>query len=512
MNKWKEIEEALKNNPWSQDDVLRHELIEKISIYHEELHFQNEELKRVNKYLESLKDDYKDLFNFAPITFFIIDKQSVIIEANQNAKMLFGDIINKSLKDYVAPKEKNSFYVFLKSLFDKNTNRTHITFMTKDSRLKMEIIGKNVNSKQDHFLIACIDFEEQYKMLQKYNAYSYTDYLTGLFNRRYFEEKINQINTHMMPVSFIMSDVNGLKMLNDSLGHQKGDELLKKFAEIISSIDVKDSVICRTGGDEFAIILPNTNAIECQKIIDDIYVNCDSLKIDDILFSVSFGHATMNVITEDADSLIAKAEKEMYTYKAANERKRGIVIIESMLKMFWNKFPKEKIHSERVSKYMEQLGVAFDCDEDTIQIMKYAGLYHNIGKIATCDQGIDKRLTLSLSDYEDMKKHPEISYRILKSNSKFSKIANVVLYHQEWVDGSGYPKGLTGKELSFEAKALSVCVAFDTMISDNIYNLAMTFDDALANIEEKAGRQFDKDIVKVFVNMVRNEDKILYSK
>ncbi len=508
MDKWKKIENILKNNLEIADGVARDKLVEKISIYHEELLFQNKELSSINKRLEKMKNDYQELFDFAPVAYFIVDKAGRIIDANANAKVLFGHTAGSTIIRYVEPGSRKLFWIFLEELFKENTGRINSTFVSWNTSLHMEVIGKRIVSREDNFLIACIDCEQQYRVMEKMNNLSYRDSLTGLYNRRYFEKEIRQINPQKdLPFSVIMADVNGLKILNDSFGHQKGDELLKKSAQLMSELGSKKHVIARTGGDEFAILLPNTTRSDCKKLMEQFYTACSRLTVDGIKFSTSFGMGTMTSVMEDLDDVIAGAEEEMYRSKLLNEVASNSEIVESIFAVLCKKSPKEELHSKRVSSYMKDFGEYLGYNEERIELMHLAGLVHDIGKVTLMDIMLDKTGTLSVDDYGEIKKSTEISYRILKSSSKFSKVAPIILYCNEWVNGKGYPKGLTGEYIPFESKALSVCNAFEVMTSDQPYRAAMTRADALAELEASAGIQFDEDVVRDFVEMIKKKDK-----
>ncbi len=505
INKWEKIKEILKSQPDISSDTARSEMVEQLSIYHEELLFQNEELSRFNRELEELKNNYQELFDFAPMAYFIINKKRLIVEANTKAKLLFGNVLQKSITTYVPPDSRKDFYIFLETLFRERNNRKDIIFISWDTSIHMEVIAKKIVSKKDHFLIACIDCSKHYETIEKMSNITYKDHLTGLYNRRYFEQEIHNINPQKdLPYSFIIADVNGLKVLNDSFGHHKGDELLEKASQIMAGLNRKRYIISRIGGDEFAILLPNTSSPECKKIMSQFQVACSKLTINDITFSISFGTATMTSIQEDVDNVIIHAEEDMYHHKSINEPEITTEIVNSIFDLLCKRCPKEKLHSKRVADYMIKFGEYMKYDQEYIDLLELAGLVHNIGKVAIDYSILNKVEPLSSNDYFEIKKVPEIAYRVLKSSSKFSKIAHIILYSHEWINGRGYPKGLTGECIPFESKLLSVCDAFDAMTSDRPYRMAMTKSDAIAELEACVGTQFDKEVVKDFIKMIRS--------
>ncbi len=504
MKKWEEIEKIIKNKAYEEDEDIK-SLIQKVSTYHEELIFQNEELKRINEYLQKIKNDYQELFYSAPVAYFIIDNFATILESNHNANELFGNVIAKKITKLLISTSKNDFYLFLHALFNDDKARTNVSFMRYNGSIHMEVIGKKISSEKNRYLITCIDFEQHYKTLQEINTLSYKDYLTGLYNRRFFEKHLRQIKGDLLPVSVISADVNGLKVLNDAFGHNKGDELLKETARIMLENTKRENIIARIGGDEFAVLCTNTSSEKCQAIIEQYKASFAKLKIDNITFSLSFGSATINSMVEDIDELINNAEKEMYQDKIKNEYLNSAEIVDSILNKLWDKHSSEEHHSKRVADYMKRMGEHLGFDDDRINIMRLAGLMHNIGKITNENTILSSSLRLSASNHGEIKKHPEVAYRILKSSSKYSKIAHIVLYHHEWENGKGYPKGLTGSDIPFFTKVLSVCEAFSAMTSDRPYRSAMTQADAIAELEASVNTQFDKDVVEKFVEMIKAE-------
>ncbi len=508
MNKWEKIENILKKSSTLADDISRDELIEHISIYHEELIFQNEELSRVNKYLEAIKNDYQELFDFSPVAYFIINKEGTVIEANAKVKGLFGNVLDKSITACVEPGDYKNFHVFLKNLFKENTSRINAVFVSWGIPVHMEVIGNQIASRQDHFFIACIDFEQHYRTMEKISDLSYKDKLTGLYNRRYFEREIFQTKTQKdIPYSVIMADVNGLKVLNDVFGHSTGDELLRIAAQVMCELSGKNHVIARIGGDEFAVLLPNVTEMDCKVLMNQLHEACLNLQVNSVRFSISFGSATMTLVTEDFESVIACAEKEMYKSKFLNEAANSSEMVESIFGILCKRCAREELNSKRVAGYMKRFGEYSGYDQDRIDTMHLAGLFHNIGKVAVDPVILDKKTSLSAEDYTEIRKSPEIAYRILKSSSKFSKIAHIILYSHEWVNGKGYPKGLTREDIPLDSRVLGVCEAFVAMTSDKPYGMAMTRMDAFAELEACSGTQFDRDVVKDFVKMVKQDSK-----
>lgn len=502
MEKWEKIQEALNHSLEQIDVKSKEDLIQQLSIYHEELYFQNEELKRINSTLLELKDDYKELFDFSPVGYVVVDKEGASLQHNKIIDGWFGTDDAKKFMNYVAPCSQNDFYFFFKRLKDFKESRVSLLMLAGEKTFHMDIIGKPISSKTDHYLLACIDVEEQFKALERIKELSFNDQLTGLFNRRYYETELIRLNhTRMMPISIILGDVNGLKLVNDAFGHQTGDQLLIKSAEILSSNNRGTDIIARIGGDEFAILLPNTNKEDCTKIMNRLQMSCGSIQVEDIHFSISFGSATMTAIHEDLEEVVSSAEEAMYRSKLLEESSRRGEFVQYILATLHEKHPREEMHSIRVSEHMKLMGDALGFDKNRIEMMRVAGLLHDIGKIAIDYAILDKRTQLSEEDYNEIKRHPEIGYRILKSSSVFSEVSNIVLHHHERMDGRGYPRGVSGEDIPMEARILTICDAYDAMVSQRPYRQPLSQEEALKELIKGSGDQFDKRLVEVFIRI-----------
>jgi len=350
------------------------------------------------------------------------------------------------------------------------------------------------------------DITERKKTEEKLIFLSYHDQLTGLYNRRFFEEELNRLDTaRNLPISIIMGDVNGLKLVNDSLGHVAGDELLRKSAELIKSVCRADDIIARIGGDEFVVLLPKTDESEVEKIVKRL--NDLVMKESDrnVVFSISFGYDTKN----NKDGLIqdvqANAENHMYRHKINISTSARSKIINVIMNTLFEKSNREMNHSKRVSEICEAVAREMGLNSETISRIKIAGLIHDIGKIGVSENILNKAEPLSEEEWKIMRNHSEAGWRILNSVNDFSELANFILEHQERCDGNGYPRGLKGDEISLEAQIIAVADAYDAMTSDRAYRKAMSREEAINEIIKCSGTQFNPEVAKVFVEKVLGE-------
>ncbi len=332
---------------------------------------------------------------------------------------------------------------------------------------------------------------------------NYHDQLTGLYNRRFCEIELKRLETTKdLPLTMIMGDVNGLKLINDSFGHAMGDELLKKVAEIIKKGCRADDSIFRSGGDEFIILLPKTDAFEAEIITKRINELALLEKVGSIDISISFGYETKNNEDHKIQDVFKKAEEHMYNnklFESLSVRKKTVDLI---IKTLHEKNKKLEEHSQRVSKLCERMGEILGLFEYQIKELKTAGLLHDIGKIAINENILNKPGKLTDNEWKEIKRHSEIGYRILITDPNMSKMAEYVLAHHERWDGKGYPRGLKEKEIPYESRIIAIADAYDAMISERLYCNAMSQEDALLELKKNAGIQFDQELVSVFIEEV----------
>ncbi len=353
-----------------------------------------------------------------------------------------------------------------------------------------------------------IDITDRRKRENEINYLSNHDTLTGLYNRRFFEaEKWRVDSEKIYPVSVIMGDINGLKLINDSFGHLEGDKLIISIAGILQSNCRDTDILARTGGDEFSIILLHSTNQYAEELVKKIEADCDALKnttLGDVYrLSISLGYATKKNAEEPIDQAIKEAEDNMYRHKMLQSRSLHSSILASMKSTLFEKNKETEEHAQRLIYYSRLIGKKLHLTDQQLNELELLSTLHDIGKIGISDLILNKPGRLSDEEWVEMKKHPEIGYRIAMSSSELAPIAEYILYHHERWDGSGYPQGLGGEEIPLLSRIISVADAYDAMTEDRPYRKAMSMEEACAELCRNSGTQFDPNIVEVFLKEVK---------
>ncbi len=343
-----------------------------------------------------------------------------------------------------------------------------------------------------------IDISDRKRSEEQVRYLSYHDKLTGLYNRAYFEEQLQRMATsRQMPVSLIMGDVNGLKLVNDALGHQEGDNLLIDVAEIIRKFCRQDDIIARWGGDEFIILMPNCSSQNAAGILERIRTACQQLNNRPIKSSIALGQATMGSTSQDLGDIIKEAEDKMYRNKLLDDRSNRSSFLVSLEQTLWSRSTETEEHCRRLQEMARIIGSAVKLSDSELDDLKLLSLLHDIGKIAIPNSILEKPGKLSREEWENIKKHPEIGYRIALSSPEMAPIAEGILHHHERWDGSGYPLGIKGEEIPLLSRIVAIADAFDVMVCGRPYQQSISSSEAWEEIERCAGSQFDPHLVSV---------------
>ena len=409
----------------------------------------------------------------------------------------------------IIPKSKVKYELYIKKLERWYLINAFTNMSNYDGELVIYYVDIS-DIKQNELSLFNYNTENKIYYLKDRDKLLYKDKLTGLYNKNFFEEELARLDTNrQLPISLIMGDINGLKLINDAFGHNMGDRALKKAAEIMLSSFRDEDIISRVGGDEFIILLPMTNEQTALEIVERVKRKCENNSLEYIKINISFGVATKTSVDEDIDKIYKKAEDRMYFNKLKESKEAKI----SMIKFLKNRLEKityeTKSHYDRLKELTAMMAEALDLSETQKEELRLLCEFHDIGKIGVPKDILQKESKLNSEEWENVKRHSEIGYYIAKEIKDASSIDELILIHHERWDGKGYPGLLKNDEIPLAARIFALADAYDVMVNDRPFQTRMTKNAALKEIKEQSGRQFDPALAEVFISLMAEEKYVV---
>lgn len=327
------------------------------------------------------------------------------------------------------------------------------------------------------------------------------DYLTGLYNRSFFEKALLEMEkAGCFPVSVITCDVDGLKLINDTLGHNTGNELLKTAGKIIKKPAQNIAVVARIGGDEFAVLLPACSEDKAEEYRKKILEEVENYnrRFVEMPLSLSIGVATTANSLQSSIDVFRNADNNMYRDKLQRSASVRSTLVRALMVTLAERDFITGGHAGRLQEMVTMLGKAAGLQVHELNDLILLSQVHDIGKVGVSDSILFKPGKLTPYEWEKMKKHSEIGFRIAQSSPELSPIAEMILQHHEWWDGSGYPRGLKGDQIHIYSRILAIVDAYDAMTSKRPYREPRSHREALLELRKCKGQQFDPHLVDLF--------------
>ncbi|WP_242982203.1 MULTISPECIES: HD domain-containing phosphohydrolase [unclassified Clostridium] len=468
-------------------------------------------IKLKEKVIEEQENILKVVMETLPGMVFYKDRNGKYVYANKEFEKFYngngiGELVGKTNFDIHPTEELAEKYTREDNYVIKNKQSICAqTILNTDEgkEIYTEAIKVPVMDKNDEVVGVVgliLDITEKKEAEEKLKRLSFTDILTGLYNRAYFEEKARELFCEKyLPVGVIMGDANGLKLVNDTLGHNQGDELLKLIANVLKDVCNEKQLIFRTGGDEFVILVPNTTDYECEYIIKKIFKQCKAYKHDLIDVSIALGASITKSLNKSIYDALKEADDKVYRQKLLQKNSLNSSMMHSLQMGLQAKSLETEEHTERVLQNSLIIGQRLSLPMDVMDELTIVAKLHDIGKIGISEEILLKAGRLTEDEFEIVKTHSEKGYRIIKASNQLDNVAKGVLAHHERWDGRGYPLKLKENGIPLISRIVCVADSYDAMRNNGIYKKPLTKEQAINELNRCAGKQFDPDIVKVFV-------------
>lgn len=358
-----------------------------------------------------------------------------------------------------------------------------------------------------------------------------TDALTAAYNYAGMHDNIDRCLARAQrdgtPLSVLVGDVDNFKLFNDTHGHLAGDEALKAIADVLRSSCRRDDVVSRCGGDEFIIVMPNTDRQGAARVARRIYQVMENAEFgpadtpERIPLRLAMGIAVFPEDGATKDALIGHADAAMYESKGllatrlpadddddaddvdvANYPISAFSLLDGLVRAVDRRDHYTKAHAERNAELATLLGQTLGLSSEPLSALRIAALLHDIGKIGVPDRILRKAGDLTDKEREAMQQHVLLSERIIAGVPHVQEVLAAASSHHERFDGEGYPRGLKGDQIPLLGRILAVVDAYAAMTEDRPYRKALSREEAIGELRRCSGKQFDPDIVRVFINEI----------
>jgi diguanylate cyclase (GGDEF)-like protein/PAS domain S-box-containing protein len=468
--------------------------------------------KKAENEINIQRTHFKQLFDNSPDGIVMVNNNKEIMMANKGFEELFGYSQDELIGSYidnmiVFEDDTEEACTLTEQALEGDIIKSEAVRRCKDGRkVNVSIVAYPIiiDGKQTGIYTLYSNITQRKSAEEKLKFLNQHDLLTGIYSRNYFEEKMKQLDGNIESAAMIMFDVDGLKLINDSMGHDSGDVLLISAANLIRRQMPKDSLLARIGGDEFAAIFIYRDRDDIENICNR--VRNSMLEYNELYpgipLSISMGFSAMENRPLDMKQLFKEADNEMYREKLHRSQSTRSSIVQALMRALEARDYITEGHADRLQNLVEVLSEAAGIPNQRLKDLRLFAQFHDIGKVGIPDSILNKPGPLTPEEKIVMQQHSEIGFRIAQASKDLEPIGEWILKHHEWWNGSGYPMGLKGSEIPIECRILAIADAYDAMINDRPYRKAMSKELALQELKKCAGRQFDPSLVEKFINNI----------
>ncbi len=487
--------------------------IEKLRKIISDINISEKDHDSLEKALQESEEKYRDLIEALPLGIIELDREGVIESVNQSALDILGcsraDLLKKHFTAVEAIEEGNLRSYF--KLFDYAVNGerkipAEIVFKGSDGNETYVETSYNLVKKGPRIAniqVLLEDITDSKKTLQELEYLRFHDQLTGLYNRAFMDQEIKRLDVNRkLPMSIILGDINGLKLVNDAFGNDEGDRLLCMIADIFRRSCRREDIIARYGEDEFIVLLPNTDAETVSGIENRIMEMCKSISRDHFHFVMSLGKATKTSIETGFNEILTEARDLLYRNKLTGGKSVPGNAVTALVDSLMGRGYETKEHIKRIEKMADQMANALQLPKSQSDDLILLASLHDLGKVAIPDEILKEKEKLSREDWEIIRSYPEIGYNIARQSFKFSHIADYILSHHERWDGKGYPRQLKEEDIPLLSRIMAILDTYDVMRTGRFYKKTLSKNEAVRELRECGGSQFDPALVETFIGII----------
>ncbi len=474
--------------------------------------------KKAEDALKESEKRYREILETTEEGFYEVDLKGNIIGCNRAATSMLGfrerEIVGRSYKSLC--KDIEAVYREFNQAFTSGKPKFSVIMemIRKDGSIATADLSVSLTYDQhgniNGFRGMGRDISERIKLQKHLKHLSLHDQLTGLYNRRYFENEIKRLDrSREHPIAVISADLDGLKLVNDTLGHSEGDRYLQAGADLLKSALRASDILARVGGDEFALLLPRSSKKEAEILINRIHRQIEDYNITQkgLPLSISLGLAVSEKPEHPLEETFRAADNKMYNDKLQQGKKARKEIVSSLLSSLFERGNLAEGERNQVQELSVRMGLALKLDKSRMAELELLSQVYDLGKVGLPDNLLHSSMLtkadeLTEAEREAIFRHPETGYRIASASPELAGIAEMVLRHHENYDGSGYPLGLKEEEIPLENRILSIAIAYSAMTKPRSYAEMKTHEEALDELKRCAGNQFDPVAVEAFVKMM----------